>query len=165
MSLANEVRLHGNLGADPEMRYTQSGLAICNFNLATTEWKKGKDGKGEERTEWHRLVAFGRTAENCGEYLAKGSPVHILGHLQTRKWQDKAGNDRYTTEVVVDEIKFLGQAQGGGKQGGRQSNQGRSNNRGQRQSQGRSQGGGRQQRRSQPPPPDDNYDYEDDIPF
>jgi len=105
--MVNKVILIGNLGADPEVRYSQSGTAIASFRIATTEvWKK-QDGSKEEQTEWHRIVAFGRLAEICGEYLAKGSKVYIEGRLQTRKWQDKEGQDRYTTEIVAREMKML----------------------------------------------------------
>ncbi|MCK4839025.1 MAG: single-stranded DNA-binding protein, partial [Desulfobulbaceae bacterium] len=98
--MINKAILIGNLGADPEVRYTQSGAAIANFNLATTEsWTK--DGKKEEKTEWHRIVAFARLGEICGEYLAKGSRVYIEGRIQTRQWDDKDGNKRYTTEIVA----------------------------------------------------------------
>jgi single-strand DNA-binding protein len=104
--MVNKVILIGNLGADPEVRYTQNGTAVANFRLATTEtWKK--EGEREEQTEWHRVVAFARLGEICGEYLSKGSKVYIEGRLQTRKWEDKEGNARYTTEVVAREMKML----------------------------------------------------------
>lgn len=104
--MINKVILIGNLGADPEVRYTQNGTAVANFRVATTEtWTK--DGKKEEQTEWHRIVAFARLGEICGEYLAKGSRVYIEGRLQTRKWDDRDGNTRYTTEVVAREMKML----------------------------------------------------------
>ena len=114
--MVNKVILIGNLGADPEVRYSQSGTAIASFRIATTEvWKK-QDGSKEEQTEWHRIVAFGRLAEICGEYLAKGSKVYIEGRLQTRKWQDKEGQDRYTTEIVAREMKMLtARGAGGGE--------------------------------------------------
>jgi single-strand DNA-binding protein len=105
--MVNKVTLIGNLGKDPEVRYSQTGTAIANFNVATTEsWKK-QDGTKEELTEWHRIVAFGRLGEICGEYLSKGSKVYIEGRLQTRKWEDKDGNPRYTTEIVAREMKML----------------------------------------------------------
>lgn len=119
--MVNKVILIGNLGADPEVRYTQSGSAVANFNVATTEvWKK-QDGSKEEQTEWHRIVAFARLGEICGEYLTKGSKVYIEGRLQTRKWQDRDGNDRYTTEIVAREMKMLTPrgANTAGKSGGR----------------------------------------------
>lgn len=104
--MINKAILIGNLGADPEVRYTQSGAAVANFNLATTEtWTK--DGKKEEKTEWHRIVAFARLGEICGEYLSKGSRVYIEGRIQTRQWEDKDGNKRYTTEIVAREMKML----------------------------------------------------------
>lgn len=113
--MINKAILIGNLGADPEVRYTQSGAAVANFNLATTEtWTK--DGNKEEKTEWHRIVAFGRLGEICGEYLSKGSKVYIEGRIQTRQWDDKDGNKRYTTEIVAREMKILtprGAATGG----------------------------------------------------
>jgi single-strand DNA-binding protein len=104
--MINKAILIGNLGADPEVRYTQSGAAVANFNLATTEtWTK--DGNKEEKTEWHRIVAFARLGEICGEYLSKGSRVYIEGRIQTRQWDDKDGNKRYTTEIVAREMKML----------------------------------------------------------
>ena len=104
--MINKVMLIGNLGADPEVRYTQNGEAVANFRIATTEtWKK--DGEKVEQTEWHKIVAFKRLGEICGEYLSKGSKVYIEGRLQTRKWEDRDGNARYTTEVVAREMKML----------------------------------------------------------
>ena len=105
--MINKVILIGNLGADPEVRYSQNGKAVANFRIATTETWKKQDGSKEEQTEWHRIVAFARLGEICGEYLAKGSKVYIEGRLQTRKWQDRDGNDRYTTEIVAREMKML----------------------------------------------------------
>jgi single-strand DNA-binding protein len=115
--MINKVILIGNLGADPELRYTQSGTPVASFNMATTRRWKGKDGQQQEETEWHRIVAWTRLAEICGEYLNKGSRVYIEGRLQTRKWQDQNGNDRYTTEIVAQEMKMLsprGEGSGGG---------------------------------------------------
>jgi single-strand DNA-binding protein len=104
--MINKALLIGNLGGDPEVRYTQSGSAVANFTVATTEtWTK--DGKKEEKTEWHRIVAFARLGEICGEYLSKGSKVYIEGRIQTRQWDDKDGNKRYTTEIVAREMKML----------------------------------------------------------
>lgn len=104
----NKVILIGNLGKDPEMRYTPDGKAVANLTLATSESWKGKDGEMVEKTEWHRIVMFQRTAEIAGEYLRKGSKVYIEGRLQTRKWQDKTtGQDRYTTEVIGDNMQML----------------------------------------------------------
>lgn len=119
--MINKVILIGNLGADPEIRYTQSGTAVVNFRLATSETWKGQDGQKQEQTEWHQVVAWKRLAEICAEYLAKGSMVYIEGKLQTRKWQDQNGNDRYTTEIVAREMKMLsprGQAKESMGQGG-----------------------------------------------
>lgn len=104
----NKVILIGNLGKDPEMRYTPNGVAIANLTLATSEsWKDKNSGENVEKTEWHRVVMFQRLAEICGEYLRKGSKVFIEGKLQTRKWQDKEGKDRYTTEIVADSMQML----------------------------------------------------------
>jgi single-strand DNA-binding protein len=105
--MVNKVILIGNLGKDPEVRYTQAGAAIANFNVATTETWKKQDGSKEELTEWHRVVAFGRLGEICGEYLSKGSKVYIEGRLQTRKWENKEGVTQYTTEIVAREMKML----------------------------------------------------------
>jgi len=107
--MLNKAILIGNLGRDPEVKYTPSGLAVANFTIATTE-KWTKDGKKEEKTEWHRLVAFGRLAEICGEYLQKGKQIYAEGKLQTRDWTDKDGNKRYTTEIVVNQMQMLGGA-------------------------------------------------------
>lgn len=105
--MINKAILIGNLGSDPEVRYTQSGAAVANFNIATTEKWKGQDGQMQEQTEWHRIVAFARLGEICGEYLSKGSKVYIEGRIQTRKWEDRDGNARYTTEIVAKEMKML----------------------------------------------------------
>ena len=113
----NKVTLLGNLGQDPEMRYLPDGHAVCNLTLATSEsWRDKNTGQPQERTEWHRVVMFRRLAEIAGEYLRKGAKVYLEGKLQTRKWQDKDGNDRYTTEIVVDEMQMLGGRDGGGQQ-------------------------------------------------
>lgn len=105
----NKVILVGNLGRDPEVKYLPSGSAVANIGLATSEsWKDKESGEKQERTEWHNLVFFGRVAEIAGEYLKKGSQVYIEGSLRTRKWQDKEGQDRYTTEVVVRDLLLLG---------------------------------------------------------
>ena len=107
MAGVNKAILVGNLGADPEMRQTQKGQSVANFNLATTRtWTK--DGEKREETEWHRVIAWDRLAEICGEYLKKGSSVYIEGRLQTRAWEDDAGVKRYTTEVVAFEMQMLG---------------------------------------------------------
>jgi len=106
----NKVMLIGNLGRDPEVRFTQNGLAVANVTIATTEsWKDKASGENQERTEWHRVVFYNRLAEIVGEYLKKGSKIFIEGRLQTRKWQDKNTNqDRYTTEVIADSLEMLG---------------------------------------------------------
>ncbi|MDH3716146.1 MAG: single-stranded DNA-binding protein [Gammaproteobacteria bacterium] len=110
----NKVILVGNLGADPEVRYMPSGSAVTNARIATTDsWKDKQTGEQQERTEWHQVVFFNRLAEIAGEYLKKGSQVYVEGRLQTRKWQDKTGNDRYTTEIVANEMQMLG-GRGGG---------------------------------------------------
>jgi single-strand DNA-binding protein len=112
----NKVILVGNLGADPETRYSASGAAITNIRIATTEaWRDKQSGEMQERTEWHRVVFFNRLAEIAGEYLRKGSQVYIEGSRRTRKWQDQSGQDRYTTEVVANEMQMLG---GRGGEGG-----------------------------------------------
>ena len=122
--MVNKVMLVGRLGQDPEIKYSNSGTAFGNFSIATNEKQKNKEtGQYEDKTEWHRIVVFGKTAENCGNYLAKGRLVHIEGKLQTRKWQDqKTGQDRYITEVVANNVTFLESAAGGGQgqQGGYQ---------------------------------------------
>lgn len=114
----NKVILVGNLGRDPEVRSTQSGTQVATLNIATTERRKDKDGNWGDHTEWHRVSLFGRTAENAGRFLKKGRQVYIEGRLQTRKWQDKDGNDRYTTEIVADTLHFLGGRDGGGREDG-----------------------------------------------
>ena len=113
----NKVILVGNLGKDPEVRYMPNGNAIANITLATTDsWKDKQTGEQQEKTEWHRIVMFRRLGEIAGEYLKKGSQVYIEGKLQTRKWQDNNGNDRYTTEIVANEMQMLG-GRGGGSAG------------------------------------------------
>lgn len=111
----NKVILIGNLGADPETRYMPSGAAVTNVRIATTDsWRDKQSGEQQERTEWHRIVFFGRLAEIAAEYLRKGSQVYVEGRLQTRKWQDREGQDRYTTEIVANEMQMLGSRGGGG---------------------------------------------------
>lgn len=105
--MKNLVILIGNLGVDPELRYTQSGTQMASFRMATTERWKGQDGQTQEQTEWHRIVAWGKLAEICGQYLRKGSRVYIEGKLQTRKFQDQNGNECHTTEIVAREMKML----------------------------------------------------------
>ena len=114
----NKVILVGNLGKDPEVRYMPNGNAVANITLATSEsWKDKTSGEQQEKTEWHRVVMFRRLGEIAGEYLKKGSQVYIEGKLQTRKWQDNSGNDRYTTEIVASEMQMLGGRGGGGSAG------------------------------------------------
>ena len=146
----NKVILVGHLGKDPDVRYAPSGQAIANITLATSEqWKDKNSGEKQERTEWHRVVFFSRLAEIAGEYLKKGSQVYIEGRLQTRKWQDKDGNDRWTTEIVANDMQMLGGRGGGG--GGDSFNQDASY--GQPEPAAAGSGGGA---------PDD---FDDDIPF
>ena len=151
MAGVNKAILIGNLGRDPELRYTPKGTAVANFTLATSEsWNK-RDGEGrEERTEWHRIVAWGRTAELCAQYLAKGRTVYIEGRIQTREWENKEGQKQRTTEIVANTVQFLGGPRGsGGGGGGGGGGQGGGG-------QGGGQGGGGY---DGGPPPDD------DIPF
>lgn len=114
MASVNKVILIGNLGRDPELRYTKSGQAVANFSLATNERWKDKDGQSQERTEWHRIVTWGKTAELCAQYLAKGRTTYLEGRLQTREYEDKDGIKRYTTEVVAQNVTFLGGGRGEG---------------------------------------------------
>ncbi len=115
MASVNKVILIGNLGRDPEVRYTPSGSAVCNVTLATTRTWKGKDsGEKQEETEWHRIVFYDRLAEIAGEYLKKGRSIYVEGRLKTRKWTDKDGAEKYTTEVIAQEMNMLGNREGGG---------------------------------------------------
>jgi single-strand DNA-binding protein len=153
----NKVILIGNLGKDPETRYTQSGAAVTNITLATSEsWKDKQTGQQQERTEWHRVVFFNRLAEIAGEYLRKGSKVYIEGSLRTRKWQDQSGQDRYTTEIVADEMQML-DSRGGG-QSAPYPDEGYSQAAPAPAPQGASGGG-------QSAPPASFEDFDDDIPF
>jgi len=113
MASVNKVIIIGNLGRDPEVRYMPDGGAIANISVATTDSWKDKSGEKQERTEWHRVAFFGKLAEIAGEYLKKGSQVYVEGSLRTRKWQDKEGKDRYTTEIVADRMQMLGSRAGG----------------------------------------------------
>jgi single-strand DNA-binding protein len=170
----NKVILIGNLGADPETRAMPSGSTVANLRIATTEnWKDRTSGENQERTEWHRVALFGKLAEIASEYLRKGSQVYIEGSLRTRKWQDKQGNERYSTEIVGNEMQMLGGRGGGGGAGG---GGGGGEGYGSRGGEGGSgsRGGGRQG-----PPPDEygepaapsggsgsrSEDFDDDIPF
>lgn len=120
MASVNKVILIGNLGRDPETRYTADGAAVTNITIATSDrWKDKATGEMKEATEWHKVAFFGRLAEIAGEYLKKGRPVYVEGKLRTRKWQDKDGQDRYTTEVIADNMQMLGSREGmGGTPGG-----------------------------------------------
>jgi single-strand DNA-binding protein len=114
MASVNKVILIGNLGRDPEIRYMPSGDAVANLRIATTDKFKDRSGEQQEVTEWHSVAFFGKQAEICGQYLKKGSQVYVEGSLRTRKWQDKDGNDRYTTEIRGDRMQMLGSRGGGG---------------------------------------------------
>ncbi|MEQ9496655.1 MAG: single-stranded DNA-binding protein [Deltaproteobacteria bacterium] len=119
MASLNKVMLIGNLGADPEVRYTANSTAVANFRIATTEVWNDKSGERQEKTEWHRIVVWGRQAETCGEYLRKGRSVYVEGRIQTREWEDRDGNKRWTTEITADRVQFLGgRGEGGGGGGG-----------------------------------------------
>jgi single-strand DNA-binding protein len=157
----NKVILIGHLGQDPEVRALPSGSSIANLRIATTEsWKDKQSGEFKEQTEWHTVVLFGRTAEVAAEYLKKGSQVYIEGRLRTRKWQDKTGNDRYSTEVVGNDMQMLGgRGQGGGQSGG-QGSGGREAARG-AAPKGETGGGDF----SDAPATSTEHDFDDDIPF
>lgn len=119
MASVNKVILVGNLGRDPEVRYSADGNAICNVSIATTSnWKDKATGERREETEWHRVVMYNRLAEIAGEYLRKGRPIYVEGRLRTRKWQNKEGQDQYTTEVIADQMQMLGGRDGSGSDGG-----------------------------------------------
>ncbi len=146
----NKAILIGNLGADPEVRYTPANTAVCNISVATTDsWRDKQTGEMQEKTEWHRVVLFNRLGEVAGEYLKKGSKVYIEGRLQTRKWQGQDGQDRYTTEIVANEMQMLDSRGGSAPM---EDGYGRAE-----------QGSGARQQASQPAPPDE--DLADDIPF
>jgi single-strand DNA-binding protein len=121
MGSVNKVILIGNLGGDPELKYTPSNRPVCNLNIATNEVFKDKSGQRQERTEWHRVTVWGEQAENCSKYLAKGRSVYVEGRLQTRSWDDKEGKKRYTTEVIADRVVFLGGGGAGAEGGARRS--------------------------------------------
>jgi single-strand DNA-binding protein len=151
----NKVILVGTLGKDPETRYMPSGSAVTNLRIATNEqWKDKQTGEQQEHTEWHSIAMFGRLAEIAAEYLRKGSQVYVEGKLRTRKWQDKEGKDRYTTEIVADEMQMLG-GKGGGASAGERAPAGASAG-------GGSSGGGRAAVNDSGGPPGD---FDDDIPF
>ncbi|WP_428263199.1 single-stranded DNA-binding protein [Haliangium sp.] len=114
----NKVILVGNLGADPELRYTQSGAAVCELRVATNESWTDRQGQRQERTEWHRIVVWGKQGENASKYLSKGRQVYVEGRLRTRGWEDKDGNKRYTTEIIANDVQFLGGRGEGGRGAG-----------------------------------------------
>ena len=118
MASVNKVIILGNLGKDPELRNTSSGKAVTTLTVATSDTWNDANGQRQERTEWHTIVVWGRSAENCKQYLSKGRSVYVEGRLQTRKWQDKEGKDRYTTEIVADRVQFVGGGSGAGGGGG-----------------------------------------------
>lgn len=155
----NKVILVGNLGNDPEVRYANNGSAIANLSIATSEsWKDKNTGDPVEKTEWHRVVMFNRLGEIAGEYLKKGSKVYIEGKLQTRKWQDQSGQDRYTTEIVANEMQMLDSRSGSDMSGGGYQAP-------QQQSAPQQQQSAPQQQQSAPAAPQPSNDFDDDIPF
>jgi single-strand DNA-binding protein len=159
MAGVNKVIIVGNLGNDPEIRQSNSGAAIANISVATSDsWKDKNTGERQERTEWHKVTLFNRLGEVAGEYLKKGSKVYIEGKLQTRKWQDQQGNDRYSTDIIADQMQML---DGRGEQGG--SNQGSNQGSGgHSKPSGGQQPGNQGQQPSQQPPAND---FDEDIPF
>ncbi|CAN7193522.1 Single-stranded DNA-binding protein [compost metagenome] len=184
MASVNKVILVGNLGADPETRYLPSGDAVTNIRLATTDrYKDKQSGEMKEATEWHRVSFFGKIAEIAGQYLRKGSSVYIEGRIRTRKWQDQSGQDKYSTEIVADQMQMLGSRQGGGGGGGDEGGygggagggggysreaSGGGYGGGARGGQGGAQGGGQSggaARRPQQPASNGFEDMDDDIPF
>lgn len=181
MASVNKVILVGNLGADPETRYMPSGDAVTNLRLATTDrYKDKQSGEMKEATEWHRVAMFGKLAEIAAQYLRKGSSVYIEGRIRTRKWQDQSGQDKYSTEIVADQMQMLGSRQGGGGGGGDEGGYGAGGGGGggyNREASGGggygggrgAQGGGGQQggaaRRPQQPASNGFEDMDDDIPF
>ncbi|HEY4341652.1 MAG TPA: single-stranded DNA-binding protein [Steroidobacteraceae bacterium] len=165
----NKVILIGHLGQDPEVRALPSGSSIANLRIATTEsWKDKQSGEFKEQTEWHTVVLFGRTAEVAAEYLKKGSQVFIEGRLRTRKWQDKTGNDRYSTEIVGNDMQMLGSRGQGGGEGGRQAQGGGGRDAGRAAgaaSAAGGGGGGGGGEFSDAPASSTEHDFDDDIPF
>ncbi len=155
MASVNKVILIGNLGRDPEVRYMPDGGAITNVSVATTESWKDKNGEKQEKTEWHRVAFFGKLAEIAGEYLKKGSQLYVEGRLQTRKWTDKEGVEKYTTEIVADRMQMLGSRQGmggGDREGGERAE--------------RSEGAAKPAAKPAGKPAGSKFDdFEDDIPF
>jgi single-strand DNA-binding protein len=174
MASVNKVILVGNLGRDPETKYTPDGAAITNVTIATSrQWKDKTSGERKEETEWHRVVFYNRLAEIAGEYLKKGRPVYVEGRLKTRKWQDKDGNDKYTTEIVAEEMQLLGSregGEGGGGGGGYSRGEGGGGGGGQGGGYSRGEGGGGGGGAARPAPAarkqsSDFDDMDDDIPF
>ena len=162
MASVNKVIIVGNLGRDPETRYMPSGDAMTNIAVATTDkWKDKTSGEQKEATEWHRIAFFGKLAEIAGQYLKKGSQVYIEGKLRTRKWTDKEGVEKYTTEIIADTMQMLGSRQGMG--GGAPTDEGYGNNASAPRQAGAAAGGGSSRPASKPAP---NFsDMDDDIPF
>ncbi len=153
----NKVILVGNLGRDPEIRYVPNGGAVANLNIATSEsWRDKGTGEKQERTEWHRVVFFGKLAEIASEYLKKGAQIYVEGRLQTRKWQDKSGQDRYTTEIVGSDLQMLGGRGGMGSGDGPPMDMPYESS---------GSGAGAQPTQSSPPAPGGKDDFDDDIPF
>jgi single-strand DNA-binding protein len=162
MASVNKVILLGNLGRDPETRYTTGGDAVTNLNIATSEQWKDKSGEKQERTEWHRVVLFGRQAEVAGEYLKKGRSVYIEGRLQTRKYTDKDGVEKYSTEIVADRMQLIGGGRDAGGGGDTEfANAGPATTSGG----GRREGGGSGAPKAGGGPKKNVDDFEDDIPF
>ncbi|HEY3354342.1 MAG TPA: single-stranded DNA-binding protein [Polyangia bacterium] len=159
MASVNKVILVGNLGKDPELRYTPGGQAVCDLRLATTDSYTGKDGEKKESTEWHTVVVWGKQAENCSQYLSKGRQVYVEGRLRTRSWDDKEGKKQYRTEVVAQTVQFLGGAGAGAGAGGAERSE-------RRAPPPRSAGGGAGGGGGGGEPPDDmGPPPDDDIPF
>ena len=168
----NKVILVGHLGNDPEVRYMPNGNAVANLSLATSESWKDQQGNPQEKTEWHRLTMYKRLAEIAGDYLKKGSQIYVEGKLQTRKWQDQQGQDRYTTEIIVDQMQMLG-----GRSDGAQNTNGfqRGNNQGSQQAgnrpnanaapSGSANAGNNGVPQQAPPLAEPDFDFDDDIPF
>ncbi|SNR62031.1 single-strand binding protein [Methylobacillus rhizosphaerae] len=167
MASVNKVILVGNLGRDPEVRYMPNGEAVCNFSIATTDNWKDKNGQRQERTEWHNIVMYRKLAEIAGEYLKKGRPVYVEGRLQTRKWQTKEGQDRYTTEIIADQMQMLG-GRDAGSSGGASYDGGDDFNQEYSQSAPKQQAAPTQRPAAAKPAPaagNSFDDFEDDIPF
>lgn len=154
----NKAVILGNVGNDPELRYMSNGKAVANFTVATSEQWKDQQGQKQERTEWHRMVAYDKLAEIIGQYVKKGSKLYLEGKLQTRKWQDQQGQDRYTTEIIVSEMQML---DGKPQQGGQQSPQGQQ----QQQRQQAPQNNGYANAGSQPVPQQEAPQFDDDLPW